>query len=111
MREKANEPCEECGGTGVCRPCKGSGRSGWFHTARWKGSRPCPWCKGSGRCEQCGGSGKTGATFRPYIQVVGSLQRPASAIAAITGAPWRFIEIPEDVLKRDEEAQRGWVSW
>jgi hypothetical protein len=59
----------------------------------------------------CGGSGNSGATFKPHIQVIGSLRSPASVIAAITGAPWKFIEIPEDVLERDEEAQRAWVSW
>jgi len=31
--------------------------------------------------------------------------------AVLTGAPWRFLEIPSSVLRRTEQAQRGYVSW
>jgi hypothetical protein len=50
--------------------------------------------------------------FHPYIYVEHSLRRPTSITgAAFTGAPWRFLKIPESVLRRNENAQSGWVSW
>ena len=44
--------CEACGGSTVCRKCKGSGKKGSWITSK------CDRCAGSGDCNACGGTGK-----------------------------------------------------
>lgn len=108
-------PCIGCLGTGECQACKGSGRSGYFLVAPPKSAKLCSWCSGNGRCRHCGGDGQIAERvyrFQPYIYVETSLQRPTSiTAAAFTGGTWRCIDIPSAVLRRTDEAQRGWVAW
>ncbi|HVJ06959.1 MAG TPA: hypothetical protein VM554_01105 [Acidisarcina sp.] len=50
--------------------------------------------------------------FEPYIYVNHSLNTPTSiTAAAFSGARWRYLDIPQHVRERSEEAQLGWVSW
>jgi hypothetical protein len=50
--------------------------------------------------------------MQPYIHVEHSRLFPESITAACwTGAPWRFIRIPDWVLRRTPKAQLHWVSW
>jgi hypothetical protein len=105
--------CLTCDATGRCLTCKGSGRSGYFLVDPGKSAKPCWRCHGSGKCEHCNGKGETEeAVFRPYIYVEHSRRVPTSiTAAAFTGARWRFIDISGHVLRRNIEAQRGWVAW
>lgn len=105
--------CAKCNATGQCQTCKGSGRSGYFLIYPKISSNPCWQCMGSGRCNLCVGQGVLEiAPFSPYIYVEHALRTPTSiTAAAITGARWRFVEIPREVLKRNMEAQRGWIAW
>jgi len=41
--------CIECGGSGKCKTCKGTG---------YVPKGICPTCDGSGSCQTCGGDGK-----------------------------------------------------
>ena len=106
-------PCCVCATTGMCPPCKGSGKSGYFLNLPSNSAPACPHCHGSGRCRRCRGAGfVTEAVFNPYIAIRTSRQRPTSiSVAAITGATWRYIDIPRSLTKRKTEAQRGWVAW
>jgi hypothetical protein len=45
--------CLECGGTGLCGGCDGTGK-----TEYGKGNEPCQFCNGTGKCDKCDGSGK-----------------------------------------------------
>jgi hypothetical protein len=105
--------CPICNASGRCQACRGSGRSGYFLVNPGTSAKPCWQCLGAGKCNFCGGKGEVEKVlFAPYICVEHSLRIPASiTIAAITGAHWRFIEIPLGVLARTVEAQRGWVAW
>jgi hypothetical protein len=105
--------CVVCEGAGTCRACKGSGKSGYFLAHPGPLGKSCPHCNGSGNCPHCDAFGEVeDPVFRPYIYVEAERTRPTSiAMAAISGAPWRFIWIPRRILKRDHEQQRGWVSW
>jgi hypothetical protein len=50
--------------------------------------------------------------FTPYIRVLHSQTVPQPIFAAVlTGAPWRWLTIPERVLSRSEEAKLGYVKW
>ena len=50
--------------------------------------------------------------FIPYIRVLHSLKVPQPIFAAIlTGANWRWLHLPDEVLRRTEEAQLGYVRW
>jgi hypothetical protein len=50
--------------------------------------------------------------FCPYIRILHSQPVPQPIFAAIiTGAPWRWLQIPDHVLTRPEEAQLGYVRW
>src|ERR1019366_5915884 len=50
--------------------------------------------------------------FCPYIRVLHSQIIPQPIFAAIiTGAPWRWLQIPPNVLTRTEDAQCGYVRW
>jgi hypothetical protein len=105
--------CMKCNATGQCQTCKGSGRSGYFLVDPGKSAKRCWRCYGSCNCDLCQGKGEVAEdVFRPYIYVEHSLRIPTSiTTAAFTGATWRFIKIPERVLRRETEAQRGWVAW
>jgi len=109
--------CIKCSGTGVCQPCRGSGRSGYSSfTPRPTYQKPCGWCKGTGRCDSCAGSGniasRAGNSIEPHIFVLGSQRVPRPIFAvALTGARWRYLSIPHSVLRRSPEAQTGYVSW
>jgi hypothetical protein len=105
--------CVRCQGTRVCPPCKGSGRSGFFLVRPSGTSPPCWSCKGSGKCHRCNQTGVTPEVqFRPHIYVRHSKSVPQPIFAAVlTGAPWRFLQIPDSVLQRSEQAQQGYVSW
>jgi hypothetical protein len=51
-------------------------------------------------------------SFRPYINVLRSQLFPQPIFAAvITKAPWRWLRFPDEVLRRSEEAQLGYVKW
>jgi hypothetical protein len=51
------------------------------------------------------------SAFRPYIYVEHSRLMPESVtLAAASGAPWRFLEIPLAVLDRTEEQKLMWVT-
>jgi hypothetical protein len=109
--------CVKCDGSGKCQPCRGSGRS------RSSGFMPqplrpqkCSWCKGTGKCDSYAGSGKiafrAGNSIEPHIFVLGSERVPSPIFAvALTGARWRYLEIPAFVLMRSPEAQLGYVAW
>jgi hypothetical protein len=43
-------PCPECGGTGTCVRCGGSGGGD-------SAAAQCPACRGTGDCERCEGEG------------------------------------------------------
>jgi hypothetical protein len=105
--------CLTCNTTGRCLTCKGSGRSGYFLAEPSRDAKLCWRCGGSGMCTLCNGKGEIAETvYRPYIYVEHTLRVPTSiTAAALTGARWRFVEIPGRVLRRDMEAQRGWVAW
>jgi hypothetical protein len=48
----------------------------------------------------------------PYIHVEHSLLIPESiTTAAWTGAPWRFVQMPDWVSRRTRKAQLHWISW
>ena len=48
----------------------------------------------------------------PYIHVEHSQLVPDSiTAAAFTGAPWRFLSIPDWVRRRNPKAQLHWISW
>src|ERR1017187_2404715 len=50
--------------------------------------------------------------FIPYINVLRSQLFPQPIFAAaLTGAPWRWLRLPDEVLRRGEEAQLGYVRW
>ena len=49
VSEMATEECTQCGGSGECDDCNGTGRSGVNN---------CPYCGGSKDCGVCGGSGR-----------------------------------------------------
>ena len=106
--------CLKCGRTGVCQPCKGTGRSG-NSGLRPVGTltRTCPWCKGSKKCDECRGTGEIREPeFRPYIRVLHSGRVPSPIfVAVLTGTPWRFLRIPTDILSRSASAQLGYVGW
>jgi hypothetical protein len=105
--------CMSCKATGQCQTCNGSGRSGYFLVDPGKSAERCWRCYGSSKCDRCGGKGELEESeFRPYIHVEHALRIPTSiTAAALTGARWRFVEIPGQVLRRKIEAQRGWVAW
>jgi hypothetical protein len=106
--------CLKCNGSGDCQPCRGTGLSG---SAPWRpvapGARLCPWCLGSKCCDRCVGMRTThDDAFRPYISVQHSERVPRPIfVAALTGAPWRFLQIPSSVMTRSEPAQLAYVSW
>jgi len=54
--------CLECGGTGLCRACRGTGLSGEDGSpAETRSAREhCSACDGSGVCPACHGMGDTG---------------------------------------------------
>ena len=109
MAQRICARCEKCSGTGTCQPCRASGRTGFF-LALSEDLKPCPWCKGSACCDRCGGSGKV-VLFEPYICVEHSLSTPLSiTCAAFTGATWRFIRIPDEVLTLSDDGLLAWVS-
>jgi hypothetical protein len=61
-----------------------------------------------GRGRKCDKDGR----FIPYIRVLHSQTVPQPIFAAVlTGAPWRWLTIPDQVLSRSEEAQLGYVKW
>jgi hypothetical protein len=66
-----------------------------------------------GKCDRCTGTGWIAeAKFRPHINVRHSQRVPQPIFAAVlSGAPWRFLHIPDSVLQRNEQAQRGYVAW
>ena len=109
--------CIKCQGTGVCQPCRGSGRSGNSgFMSRPTYQKPCGWCKGTGKCDCCAGAGKitvcAGNNVEPHIYVLGSERVPSPIFAvALTGARWRYLPIPDSVLRRSSEAQLGYISW
>ena len=45
----ANRRCVECGGTGECPRCFGTGRNAALNSDEEK----CPYCHGSGACPTC----------------------------------------------------------
>ena len=50
--------------------------------------------------------------FLPYINVLHSKEIPQPIFAAVlTGAPWRWLRLPDEVLRRNDEAQLGYVKW
>ena len=50
--------------------------------------------------------------FSPYIRVLHSQRVPQPIFAAvITGAPWRWLQIPDHVLTCTEDAQLSYVKW
>jgi hypothetical protein len=70
---------------------------------RWK--TPLPFI-GKGRSYDQDGR------FVPYINVLHSERVPRPIFAAVfTGAPWRWLSFPDEVLRRSDEAQRGYVRW
>jgi hypothetical protein len=105
--------CVKCSGTGKCQPCRGSGRSGNSDFMP-QPLRPqkCSWCKGTGDCDCCKGARELHFRFQPHIYVLGSerISSPIFAVA-LTGAQWRYISIPNSVLRRSPKAQIGYVSW
>jgi hypothetical protein len=105
--------CRVCGGDGGCQACKGSGKSGFHLHHPGAFAKRCWRCEGSGHCAQCQGFGEIEEpAFQPYIYVYAERTRPTSiAMAAVSGAPWRYIEIPHRILSRGQEQQRAWVSW
>jgi hypothetical protein len=61
-----------------------------------------------GRGRKCDKDGR----FIPYIHVLHSQTVPQPIFAAVlTGAPWRWLTIPERVSGRSQEAQLGYVKW
>src|ERR1017187_5827938 len=61
-----------------------------------------------GRGRKCDKDGR----FIPYIRVLHSQSVPQPIFAAVlTGAPWRWLRLPDEVLRRSEEAQLGYVKW
>lgn len=105
--------CATCNGTGICQPCRGSGRSG--NSPFWRPENVftlCSWCRGAKACRQCNGTGNISEPqFRPYIHVERSLLMPTSVtVAAFTGARWRFVTIPDHVLSGGEDEQLNWIA-
>ena len=50
--------------------------------------------------------------FNRYINVLHSERVPRPIFAAVfTGAPWRWLSFPNEVLRRSDEAQLGYVRW
>ncbi len=50
--------------------------------------------------------------FIRHISVLHSERVPRPIFAAvITGAPWRWLKFPDEVLRRSYEAQLGYVKW
>ncbi len=113
--EQIMKRCVQCSGDGVCRPCKGCGRSGYFLEQPGPKAKRCPHCRGSGQCQGCRGSGRVldrERSFFPSVFVFTSLTMPTSiSCAAFTGAGWRRLPIPLRISERTHEAQRGWVRW
>lgn len=109
-----SKPCVRCTGDGVCRACKGSGRSGYFLRPPGPEAPSCPHCRGSAHCPLCRGSGQLidwERSFRPKIRIETSLQVPTSiSMAAITGLGSRSLDIPPEVLDLGYEEQRDWVG-
>jgi hypothetical protein len=105
--------CVACLVTGVCLPCKGSGKSGYFLKPPSVSAPTCSRCKGTGACGTCRGAGRLRKpSFRPYIYVVASLHTPTSIMGAIfMGGSHREIQLPAAILQRSHEAQRGWITW
>ena len=105
--------CVKCNGTGVCQPCKGSGRSGFFLVSPKNFAPLCRWCKGTKKCSDCKGTGDIPERkFRPYIRVLHSERVPQPIFAAVlTRAPWRWLQIPDEVLRRNLQAQLSYVRW
>jgi hypothetical protein len=109
--------CVKCSGSGECQPCKVSGRSGNSgFLPPPKNPKPCGWCRGTGKCNCCAGACEitvwAGSNVEPHIYVLGSERIPSPIYAvALTGARWRYIPIPDSVLRRSPEAQTGYVSW
>jgi hypothetical protein len=50
MSEPVTTPCPDCGGTGTCRRCGGSGGGD-------SAGAQCPDCRGTGDCRRCDGEG------------------------------------------------------
>ena len=72
-------------------------------SSRWK--TPLPFIGKGRRCDKDG-------RFVPYINVLHSERVPRPIFAAIfTGAPWRWLSFPDEVLHRNDEAQLGYVRW
>ena len=71
--------CLECGGSGRCHTCNGSGGlvSAGFNRAN--GWRPCGKCGGKGKCSKCGGQG---AVDGKCLSCVGERKLFSQAIAA-----------------------------
>ena len=106
-----HETCVVCQGDGLCRPCRASGRSGFYLHSPPRSAPLCSWCKGSGRCYSCLGSGRR-LVFTPAISVLTSRSTPTSiTLAAWSGAGWRTIPIASTVFCRSLDSQRGWVAW
>lgn len=100
--------CVRCQSSGVCPPCRGSGRSGFFLTAPVATSPLCWSCRGSGKCDHCHGTGQI--QYEPRIYVEHSRLFPTSVTcAAATGGFWRYIKIPSWVQRQNEKAQLRWV--
>ena len=106
--------CAQCAGDGVCRPCRGCGRSGYFLALPGPDAKPCPHCKASGRCCGCHGSGRVidwSCSFEPDVYVLASERMPSSiSCAAATGAGWRYLQIPVEIQEQSQQAQQTWVS-
>jgi hypothetical protein len=70
---------------------------------RWKTSIPL-----IGKPHEYNANGQ----FIRYINVLHSERVPSPIFAAIfSGAPWRWLQIPDEVLRRRNEAQFGYVRW
>jgi hypothetical protein len=115
MKIESPLPCISCAELAYADPAKGLGFQGSSFESPLPLQPRVGCVKERRACIECLGSGRV-KSFVPYIFVVASFQRPTSitaaafTAAAFTAATWRYLSLPDQVIRAAMPQQRQWVS-
>ena len=111
-KEKAMISCVKCDGTGTCLRCRGCGPRGVLPQTPASHRASLPTLQRQRAVPKLPRRRKAfGADLRPDIYVSTSLSTPTSiTIAAITGATWRYLPVPDEIPGWPEEDQVEFVG-